>query len=66
MQIDSVLMHVEDLCRRYEELASHPLAEDVKVSVIMDIGPKPLKEHLELLYREENDHIVRTEIVQYI
>ena len=65
MQVDSVLMHVEDLCRRYEELTSHPLAEDVKVSVIMDIGPKQLKKHLELLCREENDQRVRAEIVQH-
>ena len=65
MHVDSVLMHVEDLCRRYEELASHPLSEDVKVSVIMDICPKQLKEHLELMYREENYPRVRAEIVQY-
>ena len=65
MHVDSVLMHVEDLCRRYEELASHPLSEDVKVSVIMDICLKQLKEHLELIYREENYQRVRAEIVQY-
>ena len=59
MHVDSVLMHVEDLCRRYEELASHPLSEDVKVSVIMDVCPKQLKEHLELMYREENYQRVR-------
>ena len=46
MHVDSVLLHVEDLCRRYEELASHPLSEDVKVSVIMDICPKQLKRTL--------------------
>ena len=63
--VDSVLMHVEDHCRRYEELASHPLSEDVKASVIMNICPKHLKDHLELMNREENDQRVRAEIVQY-
>ena len=65
MHVDSVLMHVEDLCHRYVELASHPLSEDVKVSVIMDICPKQLKDHSELMYHEENYQRVRAEIVQY-
>ena len=64
MHVDSVLMHVEDLCRRYEELASHPLSEDVKVSVIMDICPKQLNEHLEFVDRVENYRGFRAEIIQ--
>ena len=51
---DSVLLHVEDLCRRYEELASYPRSEDVKVSVIMDICPKQLKEHLSFCIVKNN------------
>ena len=39
MHVDSMLMHVQNLCCRYQELASHPLSEDVKASVIMDICP---------------------------
>ena len=65
MQVERMLMHVEDLCRRYEELASHPLSEDVKVSLIMVICTKQLKEHLELVYREENCQRVRAANVQY-
>ena len=65
MHVDSALMHVEDHCRRYEELASHPLSEDVKASVIMNICPKHLKDHLELMNREENYQRVRAEIVPY-
>ena len=37
MHVDSVLVHVEDLCHRYEELASHPLSEDVKERVRAEI-----------------------------
>ena len=54
MQVDSVMMHVEDLYRRCEEFESHPLFEDVQVSVIAEICPRQLKEYLEVMYLEEN------------
>ena len=41
------------------------LSDDVKVSVIMDICPKQLQEHVELMYREESYQRVRDEIIQY-
>ena len=42
MHVESVLMHVEDLIRRYEGLASHPLSEDVNVSVIIEVIERAL------------------------
>ena len=39
---------VESCWRRHEEMASHPLSEDVKVSDIMDTCPKAIARSLEV------------------
>ena len=58
-------MQVEDLCRRHEELPSHPSTEDVMVGVILDLSPRRLKEHLALMCREENNQRGHVETVEY-
>ena len=50
--IESSLMHVEEVIKKYENLARDILPEDLKVTVIIDLCTKDLKEHLDLITKE--------------
>ena len=64
--IEKNLMHVEELMKRYEVLGGEPLPEDLRVTVIIDLCTKDLKEHLELITREMKYKEVRDEIMSYV
>ena len=65
-EIEKNLMHVEELMKRYEVLAGSELPEDLRVTVIIDLCTKDLKEHLELMTREMKYKEVRDEIMSYV
>ena len=64
--IEKNLMHTEELMKRYEVLGGEPLPEDLRVTVIIDLCTKDLKEHLELITREMKYKEVRDEIMSYV
>ena len=64
--IEKNLMNVEELMKRYEVLGGEPLPEDLRVTVIIDLCTKDLKEHLELITREMKYKEVRDEIMSYV
>ena len=64
--IEKNLLHVEELIRKYESMAGSELPEDLKVTVIIDLCPKDLKEHLELITRDMKYKEVRDEIASYV
>ena len=64
--IEKNLMHVEELIKKYEVLGGDPLPEDLRVTVIIDLCTKDLKEHLELITREMKYKEVRDEIMSYV
>lgn len=65
-EIEKNLMHVEELMKKYEVLSGQPLPEDLRVTVIIDLCTKDLKEHLELITREMTYKDVRDEIQSYV
>lgn len=62
---DGARWRMEDFCMRSDELASSPLAEDVKVNVLLEMCPKALKDHLEWTHTEEDYNKVRLKVLQY-
>ena len=64
--IEANLMHVEELMRKYESLAKEVLPEDLKVTVIIDLTIKDLKEHMELSTKDMKYKEVRDEIMSYV
>ena len=56
---------VEEYMKHYEVVAGADLPEDLKVTVIIDLCTKDLKEHLELSTREMTYKQVRDEIISY-
>ena len=65
-EIERNMLHVEELMRKYAHMAGAELPEDLKVTVIIDLCPKDLKEHLELITREMPYKEVRDEIASYV
>ena len=59
-------MKVEENMKHYEVMAGADLPEDLKVTVIIDLCTKDLKEHLELSTREMTYKQVRDEIISYV
>ena len=64
--IEINLMHVEEVIKKYENLARDSLPEDLQVTVIIDLCTKDLKEHLELITKEMTYKEVRDEIISYV
>ena len=64
-ELEKNLMKVEEYMKHYEFMAGADLPEDLKVTVIIDLCTKDLKEHLELSTREMTYKQVRDEIVSY-
>ena len=64
--IEKNMMHVEELMKKYEIMSGDPLPEDLRVTVIIDLCVKDLKEHLELITREMTYKEVREEIMSYV
>lgn len=54
------------MIKKYEVLANGPLPDDLKVTVIIDLCTKDLREHLELGTKEMKYQEVRDEIVFYV
>jgi hypothetical protein len=65
-EIEANLMRVEELIKKYEHLANDTLPEDLRVTVIIDLCVKDLKEHLELITKEMTYKEVRDEIISYV
>ena len=65
-EVEKVLLHVEELVRKYDSMASQPLAEDVRATVLMEVCPKDLKDHLELTTGELVYREVRELIQNYV
>ena len=65
-EIEANLMRVEELIKKYEHLANETLPEDLRVTVIIDLCVKDLKEHLELITKEMSYKEVRDEIISYV
>jgi len=65
-EIEKNLMHVEELMRKYDVLGGQALLEDLRVTVIIDLCTRDLKEHLELITREMSYKEVRDEIQSYV
>ena len=64
-ELEKNLMKVEEYMKHYEVMAGADLPEDLKVTVIIDLCTKDLKEHLELSTREMTYKQVRDEIISY-
>ena len=64
--IEKNLMNVDEFMKKYEVLGGDPLPEDLRVTVIIDLCTKDLKEHLELITREMKYKEVRDEIMSYV
>ena len=60
------LLAVENLIRKYEVMAGEPLPEDLRITVIIDLCPRDLREHLELSTKEMTYKEVRDEISNYV
>jgi hypothetical protein len=65
-EVEANLMKIEDLMKKYESIATEKLPEDLKVTVIMDLCHKELREHLELSTKDVGYKDVRDEIVNYV
>ena len=65
-EVDWNLTHVEGLFSRYECIAVDKLLERVKVTLIMDLRHRELREHLELSTKDVGWKDVREEIVNYV
>ena len=65
-EVEKNLMKVEEYMKHYEVMAGADLPEDLKVTVIIDLCTKDLKEHLELSTREMTYKQVRDEIISYV
>ena len=59
-------MNVEELMKKYEVLGGESLPEDLRVTVIIDLCAKDLKEHLELITREMKYKEVLEEIMSFV
>ena len=64
-ELEKNLMKVEEYMKKYEVMAGNELPEDLKVTVIIDLCTKDLKEHLELSTREMSYKQARGEIISY-
>ena len=64
--MEANLMKVEELIKKYEHLSTETLPQDLKVTVIIDLCVKELKEHLELITRDLTYQEVREEILSYV
>ena len=65
-EVEKNLMQVEELMRRYEQMADKSLPEDLKVTVIIDLCPKDFREHLELTTKDKEYKEVREEVMSYV
>jgi hypothetical protein len=66
IDVEANLMHVEGLMKKYENMARDNLPEDLKVTVIIDLCHKELKDHLELSTKDMEYREVREEIMNYV
>jgi len=64
-ELEKNLMKVEEYMKKYELMAGNELPEDLKVTVIIDLCTKDLKEHLELSTRDMTYKQVRDEVISY-
>ena len=64
--IEKNLMHVEELMKKYEVLIGVALPEDLRVTVIVDLCTKDLRENLEYNTRDMTYKEVRDEIMSYV
>ena len=65
-EIEKNLMNVEELMKKCEVLGGEPLPEDSRVTVIIDMCTKDLKEHLEFITREMKYKEIRNEIMIFV
>ena len=67
-EIEKNMMHVEELMRKYEQLAGEGLPEDLRITVIIDLCTKDLctKERLEHGIKYMSYKEVRDEIMAYV
>ena len=64
-EVEKNLMKVEEYIKKYEVMSDSELPEDLKVTVLIDLCPTDLKEHLELTTREMTYKQVRDEVISY-
>ena len=64
-EVEKNLMKVEEYIKKYEVMSVSELPEDLKVTVLIDLCPTDLKEHLELTTREMTYKQVRDEVISY-
>ena len=65
-EIEKNMMHVEELMRKYEQLAGEGLPEDLRITVIIDLCTKDLRERLEHGTKDMSYKQVRDEIMAYV
>ena len=65
-EIEKNIMHVEELMRKYEQLAGEGLPEDLRITVIIDLCTKDLRERLEHGTKDMSYKEVRDEIMAYV
>ena len=63
--LEKVLMHLEELIKKYESMGGAELPEDLRVALIIDMCHRDLKEHLELTTKDMSYKEVREEVVNY-
>jgi hypothetical protein len=64
--VEANLMKLEDLIKKYENMTETKLPEDLKVTVLIDLCHKDLREHLEMSTRDLPLKEAREEILIYI
>ena len=65
-EIGKNMMHAEELMRKYEQLAGEGLPEDLRITVIVDLCTKDLRERLEHGTKDMSYKEVRDEIMAYV
>ena len=67
-EVEANLMNIEELIKRYESMTTgdEKLPDDLKVTVMIDLCHKELREHLEMSTKDLTITEVREEIVNYV
>ena len=65
-EVEPSLIHAEELIKKYKLVADTNLPEDLKVTILIDLCHKDLREHLELSTNDSDPKEVRDEILNYV
>ena len=65
-EIEKNMMHVEEPMRKYAQLTGEGLLEDLRITVIIDLCTKDLRERLEHGTNDMSNKEVRDDIMAYV